>query len=233
MRPSAVLVAPQFMTKEQRARYTTEFKEELAGAINAGKMAFLEGGFKLEALSLPPEDAQLLATRSFHVEQICRWFDMPPEMIGHSPQHGRSTSGTGMEQQMLWFLIFSLRPQLKRIEQAISRSLIRPEERRKLYAEFNVEGLLRADSQGRATLYSVLAQNGLRSRNELRALDNYAPDPNPAADELTAQVNLVPLSQMGQVPPDAAPQQPGKVQATMPTPMDGGRVSIPSDTTVH
>ncbi|MBD9571745.1 phage portal protein [Ensifer sp. ENS08] len=167
------------------------------GSLNAGKVMPLPHGFDFAGISMNPEDAQLLQTRRFHVEEICRWFRVPPFMIGHTE---KSTSwGTGLEQQMIGFLTFSLRPYLTRIEQAIKKQLIGPSERSTIFAEFNLEGLLRADSQGRAALLSALGQNGFLTRNEGRALDNRAP--MPGGDMLTVQSNLLPLDQLGRQDP--------------------------------
>lgn len=196
MRPSAVMIAPTYLTTQQRAD-SKAYVEGFTGSLNAGRVPLLEGGWDIKTLSLPPDDAQLLATRSFQVAQICRWFDVPPVMIGHME---KSTAwGTGLEQMMLWFLTFSLRPHLKRIEQAIGKTLLKPAEQQRNYAEFNLDGLLRADSAARAALYSVYAQNGLRTRNEIRALDNLPP--LPGGDDLTVQSNLLPIDRLGEVPP--------------------------------
>jgi HK97 family phage portal protein len=219
MRPSAVMLAPTYLTPNQRAD-ADAFLERYTGAINAGKVPLLEGGWTLKEMQLPPEDAQLLATRSFQVEQICRWFDVPPAMIGHMD---KSTSwGTGLEQMTLWFLTFSLRHHLKRIEQAISKSLLSLVEQGTHYAEFNVEGLLRADSKGRSELYAVLARNGLRTRNELRAYDNLPPLPD--GDDLTVEVGLIPVQLLGKVAKTVheAPLDPGfKPPAAVPTSKEG------------
>lgn len=191
MRPSGYLAIDKFLTREQRTD-TRELVQDFSGSQNTGKVPVLEGGIKFTQLQMPPEDMQLLETRSFHVEQICRWFDVPPIMIGHME---KSTAwGTGMEQMMLWFLTFSLRPHLKRIEHVISKSLLGPTEQA-LYAEFNVEGLMRADSRARAELYSKYAQNGLMTRNEIRALENLGP--LDGGDELTVQSNLLPIKDLG------------------------------------
>ncbi len=179
-------------TPEQRKDLLNLFNEFM-GSLNAGKIMPLPHGFDFSSISMNPEDAQLLQTRRFHVEEICRWFRVPPFMIGHTE---KSTSwGTGLEQQMIGFLTFSLRPYLTRIEQAIKKQLIDPVDRASLYAEFNLEGLLRADSQGRAALLSALGQNGYITRNEGRALDNRPP--MPGGDVLTVQSNLLPLDQLG------------------------------------
>lgn len=185
--------------KADQRKQLQELFQKFAGSPNAGKMMALEGGMKWVPLGLSPEDSQLLMTRAFNVEEICRWFRVPPFMVGHTE---KSTSwGTGLEQQMIGFLTFSLRPYLTRIEQAVKKQLIAPADRGKLFAEFNLEGLLRADSQGRAQLYSTYAQNGISTRNEIRARENMAP--MDGGNDLTVQSNLVPLAMLGQLQPRA------------------------------
>jgi HK97 family phage portal protein len=199
-------------TKEQRAEMMELF-DRFMGSRNAGKVMPLPHGFDFASISMNPEDAQLLQTRRFHVEEICRWFRVPPFMIGHTEKS--SSWGTGLEQQMIGFLTFSLRPYLTRIEQAIKKQLIPITERANLYAEFNLDGLLRADSQGRAALLSALGQNGFLTRNEGRALDNRPP--MPGGDVLTVQSNLVPLEQLGKVPATPTPDAPLQTPAPTPT----------------
>jgi HK97 family phage portal protein len=193
MRPSLVMTSPTYLNEAQRKR-KNEWVEEFSGSINAGRVPLLEGGWKLDKLSVPPEDAQLLATRGFHVEQICRWFDVPPVMIGHT--QAATAWGSGMEQMMLWYLQFSLRPLLKKIEQVITKSLLLPQDRQKHYAEFNVESLLRTDSAARANLYASLVDHGVKTRNEVRAQENLPP--RPEANDLTVQAAMLPLQLLGE-----------------------------------
>jgi HK97 family phage portal protein len=157
-----------------------------------------------------PEDAQMLETRKFNIEEICRWFRVPPFMIGHTE---KSTSwGTGLEQQMIGFLTFALRPYLTRIEQAIKRSLIPAEERDSVFAEFKVDGLLRADSAARWSTYQIAVMNGIMTRNEVRGLENLPP--HDSADDLTVQSQNVPL---GTEPtPQPIPGQPPKLSLVAP-----------------
>jgi len=97
---------------------------------------------------------------------------------------------------MIGFLTFSLRPWLTRIEQSISKDLLRPEERGRIFAQFEVEGLLRADSAARSAYLAAMTQNGLMTRDEARAYDNRAPMGGNAA-KLTVQSNPVPIDQLG------------------------------------
>lgn len=184
----------RILTPDQRA----DFRKNLAGitgAINAGNSPLLEGGMSADTLSINPKDAQLLESRGFSVEEICRWFRVPPFMVGHSE---KSTSwGTGIEQQMIGFLTFTLAPWLKRIEQAISKDLLAPTERARFYPKFAVEGLLRADSAGRSTFYAALVNNGILTRDEVRELEDREPMGGNAA-ALTVQSAMTTLDSIGQ-----------------------------------
>jgi HK97 family phage portal protein len=201
MRPSTVLSAPTYLTPDQRKR-KEEWINEYTGAINNGRVPLIEGGWKLDTLSIPPEDAQLLASRQFDIEEISRWFHVPPPMIGHT--QAATAWGSGLEQMLLWFLQFCLRPQLKRIEARITKSLIAPGERRTVYAEFNVEGLLRADSNTRARLYATMVDHGLMTHNEVRALENHPP--MAGADDLFINAALIPMQLAGEFVRGRAPK---------------------------
>jgi HK97 family phage portal protein len=191
-----VLSTDQILKTEQRDQLKTSMVTQFSGAVNSGKTMVLEAGMKYQQVSMNPEDAQLLATRAFNVEEICRWFRVPPFMVGHSE---KTTSwGTGIEQQMIGFLTFALRPWLTRIEQAVRKSLLTPKEQKQYFAEFNVEGLLRADSGARAAYLAQMTQNGLMTRNEARAYDNRSP--LPGGDALTVQSNLLPIDMLGRNP---------------------------------
>jgi hypothetical protein len=132
-------------------------------------------------------------------------------LVGHASA-GQTMWGSGIEQIMLGWLTLSLDPLLINIEQAVSKQLLSPVDRLTVFAEYKREGLLRADSAGRAALMASLGQNGYLTRNEGRALDNRAP--MPGGDVLTVQSNLVPLDQLGQTP--ARPVQPAPGEPMVP-----------------
>lgn len=194
MKLGGVLSTDQILKKDQREDIRGDMAAQFAGAANTGKTMVLEAGMKYQQIAMTPEDAQMLQTRAFNVEEICRWFRVPPWMVGHT---SNSTSwGTGMEQQMIGFLTFTLLPWMKRIEQSINRRLLRPEERRTFYAKFNPEGLLRADSAARAQFYSSMTQNGIYTRDDCRLKENMPPMGGNAG-VLTVQSNMLPIDQLG------------------------------------
>lgn len=180
----------QFLTPKQR----TEFKQNVYGSIERGEMPLLEGGTSAETLGIKPGDAQLLESRSYSVEAICRWFRVDPSLVGHGSKD--SNWGTGLEQKMIWFLTFTLGPWLKRIEQSISKDLLTPAERIRYYPKFSVEGLLRADSAARAAFYSAMVNNGILTRDEVRELEDRPPMGGNAA-VLTVQSAMTTLDSVG------------------------------------
>lgn len=177
---------------EQREEFR-EYVKTLSGAMNAGRSPVLEQGVSAETIGLDPADAQLLESRSYSVEEVCRFFGVPPILIGHGDK--QSSWPTSTEAQKDLFLTLALRPVLKRIEEAIYKHLLEPPERRFFYARFNLEGLLRANSADRAAMYASAGQNGWMTRNEIRALEDMAP--MDGGDELTVQTNLTTLQNLG------------------------------------
>lgn len=199
--PTVAFKTELIVKKEQREEFR-ENMAEVSGAINAGKSPILEGGMSAEAIGIDPKDAQLLESRAFSIEEICRWFRIPPHMVGHSQ---KSTSwGTGIEQQMIGFLTFTLRTWLKRIEEHIYKDLFSFADKDRYYAEYSVEGLLRADSNGRADFLEKMTRSGLMTLNEGRAKENLPPkDGN--ADVLMVNSATQPIDSLG-IQNEQAPQ---------------------------
>lgn len=98
---------------------------------------------------------------------------------------------------MIGFLTFTLGPWLRRIEQSISKDLMTPAERMRFYPKFAVEGLLRADSAGRAAFYAAMVNNGILTRDEVRELEDREPMGGNAA-VLTVQSAMTTLDALGQ-----------------------------------
>lgn len=191
--PTVAFTLDKLLTKTQRDEFRANLTE-IKGALNAGQSPLLEGGMDAKTIGIDPKDAQLLESRQFSVEEVCRWFKVDPSMVGHGT--AVSNWGTGLEQKTLAFLTFTMSPHLKRIEQAINNSLLTPVEQMRYYAEFSFEGLLRADSAGRAAFFSVMVNNGILTRDEVREFENM-PRRGGNADVLTVQSAMVPLDFIG------------------------------------
>ena len=184
MRPGGIFNIPHRLTETQREEIYEKietFKNDRNGGI-----LVTEVGEEFKGISINPEDAQLLSSRSWSVEEICRWFGVPPYLVGYTE---KSTSwGTGIDQQNQSYLTYTILPRIRKIEQSIERCLMSADERRKYFVRFNYEGLLRADSKTRAEVHQIEVRNGIRSRNEVRALENI--DPYVGGDVFTIESNL-------------------------------------------
>src|SRR4029077_19301907 len=156
-----------------------------------------------EAITMKPMDVELLASRQFAVEDICRWFGTPPVLVGHAAA-GVTSWGSGIEQILTGWKALTLRPYVRRIEQAVAQQLIPPTDRARVYLKIDTEDLLGADSAARSSLYATYAQNGVLTRNEIRAREDLAP--MEGGDKLTVQSNLIPIDKLGQTA--AAPAVP-------------------------
>ncbi|HDW3275916.1 TPA: phage portal protein [Enterobacter asburiae] len=189
LQSSGFLTAEQALNEEQRERLR-EYMAKFTGSKNAGKIMVLEGGLKYQGVTMNPEDAQMLESRSFSIEEICRWFRVPPFMVGHTTK--QSSWASSLEGMNLQFLTHTLRPLLVNIEQEIGRCLLDSDD--EVFAEFSVEGLLRADSAGRAAYYTSALQNGWMSRNDVRRLENMPPIEG--GDIYTVQLNLTQLKNL-------------------------------------
>jgi HK97 family phage portal protein len=195
IRTSLALAAEHDLQPEQIEELARRIEEKWAGAMNAGRPLVLNSGLKAVQLSMNADDAQLLESRGFTVEEVCRFFGVPPFMVGH---HEKTTSwGSGVEQAVLGFQKFTMAPRLKRVEQALMKQLLTPADRAAgIRIEFNVEGLLRAASKERADFYTAAINAGWMSRNEVRRKENLPPIDG--GDKITVQMQQVPLGGQAQ-----------------------------------
>jgi HK97 family phage portal protein len=191
-RASGIVTMDANLTDKQRDSIRAHVKT----VSESGGVYVLEKGAGFESLRFNPVDAELLNSRSFSVETICRWFSVPPVMIGHGDK--QSSWPTSTEAQGALFIRYVLRACVLGIEQGVRRSLLMPVERARYFGEFSLEGLLRGDSATRSAFYSTALQNGWMTRNEVRRLENLPPVEG--GDVLTVQSNLVPLDQLGKAP---------------------------------
>lgn len=176
VRASGALIAEKDLTKDQMDTAQERLDEKHAGAMNAGRPLILNNGLKWQNLTINPADAEMLESRKFSITDICRIFEVDPHLVGHT--EGNTTLGSSMSDQTLSLMKFKMRKRLKRIEGALEKQLLTRQDRRNgVSIEFNVEGFLRADSDGRASFYEKMTRIGAMTINEVRALEGLRPVP--------------------------------------------------------
>ena len=132
MQASGILSGDTTLTQKQREDLRASLTAFM-GSQNAGKIMVAEAGLKYQGITMNPEAAQMLESRSFNVEEMCRWFRVPPFMVGHMDK--QSSWASSVEAQNLHFLTNSLRPLLVNIEQEITRCLIGEADADEFFAE--------------------------------------------------------------------------------------------------
>ena len=190
--PSGVLEHPGILKDPERVR--DSWNAAYSGSSNSHKVAVLEEGMKYTPISISPNEAQFLETRKFQINEIARIFRIPPHMVGDLD---RSTF-SNIENMSMEFVKYTLDPWVIRWEQSLARSLFTPEEKKKYFFRFNVEGLLRGDYQSRMNGYAIARQNGWMSANDIRELENLDKIPAEEGGDLyLVNGNMLPLKQAG------------------------------------
>jgi HK97 family phage portal protein len=190
--PKILSVGDRVMTEEQRQQVEANFKEIAGGPVKK-RLWILEAGFAAHDIGVSPQDAETMASRKFQVSELARFFGVPPHLVGDVE---KSTSwGSGIEQQNLGFLQYTLQPYISRWENGITRWLLKPGDVGRYHAEHNLDGLLRGDSASRAAFMKAMSETGIRTINELRRLDNYPP--LPGGDVAMRQAQYTPITDLG------------------------------------
>lgn len=188
---------PKTLNLEGHKKLESSLNEQYAGLGKSHRMMVLEEGMDVVKIGINPEEAQFLETRKFQLNEICRFFRVPPHLVSDTAP---STSwGTGIEQQNIGYLTFTIQPWLTRWEQTGHMKLMTEEDRKTYFIEHLVVGLLRADSAARATYFKERFYLGSLSPNDIREKENENPSDEPNADKLFVQANMVPIDMAGKV----------------------------------
>jgi HK97 family phage portal protein len=166
-KPSGVLSMDKFLTPEQRDLVRNKFYNLAAGAEE--RLMVLEGGMKFDAISLSPQDIELLASRQFQISEVCRWYGVPSVMINDTSSS--TVWGSGIEQIVSGFYKLTLRPLMEKIEASILINLMNPNDAQRHEVEFDFNALTRSDLKTRFDSYRVGIYGGFMTPNEARRLE--------------------------------------------------------------
>ncbi|MBY0620814.1 phage portal protein [Sphingomonas ursincola] len=167
--PSGVIKSPAPLTLDQMSMLRDQFNSRYSGAKNAGKTLVLDAGLEWMAAQISPEDAELLETRKFGVEEICRLFQVPPPLV----QDYSHNTFTNSETAGRWFAMFCLAPWARKIEAEFARSVFPtggPFE-----MEMDLSGFLRGDPATRWNAHAIALANKVLDPDEVRQLEGWNP----------------------------------------------------------
>ena len=183
---SGVIEVPGAMKDEQLRHMREAFAERHQGSANAYKPFILENAAKWTQVSTDPEKSQLNDARLFNVEDVARWFRVPPHKVGSLAR----ASFSNIESQAIEYVVDTLMSWLTRWEQEIRRKLFLPSESG-FFAEHIVNGLLRGDAAARSAYYNTRFMIGTLSQNDIRELENENPIEE-GGDTYYVPLNMVP-----------------------------------------
>jgi HK97 family phage portal protein len=176
---SGILTTDQALPDEATAEaLKARWKAKIAGVARSHEVAVLDRGAKFEPVSINPEDAQMLATRQFSIQEIARLFGVPPFLLADSS--GSTSWGSGLQTFGEMFVRFTLTTWLSRVEQRFSAHLLpRGQE-----ARFVTDALLRGSATERATYYQTMNAIGALTVDEIRDREDLPPMPDDEEEQL-------------------------------------------------
>lgn len=205
-KPSGVLSFDRLLTKEQRASVRENFATLTTGTDD--RLLVIEQGMKFDAVSMSPQDIELLASRKHQIDEIARWFGVPSILINQN--EGSTTLGSSTAEIISGFYKLNLRPYLERIEASVKTWLFTPDEANQYEFEFDFEGLLRSDLKSRLEGYRTAVAGTILTPNEVRRIEGWPRVEG--GDVLLSQVNMTPIDKLGLQAPGGTPNGTQTVQ---------------------
>ena len=178
----------------------TQIKRRLAAAIKTREPLVFGSDWEFNPVRVPTDEAQFINSQRMTATQIAAIYGIPPERIGG--ERGTSLTYATQEQEEIGFITSTLRPWMVRLEQAFA-TLLPPG----VYVRFNADAMLRVDALTRRKIFQIDRAIGLRSIDELRALEELPPLPGGAGQDYAPLAAVI-----------AEANQPEPVAATAPVP---------------
>ncbi len=217
--PSGVLEYPGMLGDVQYKRLKEDWIEKKKGPENAHKPMILEHGMKWTATSVDPQKSMLIEGKQFSVEEICRWFGVPP----HKIQHLLHATFSNIEHSSIEFVRDALQPWACRLEQEGDIKFFRQDRAPWKKTKINLKPLTQGDAKSRADANAINRQNGIMTANEIRATEGLD-DIGPEGDVLLVQSNLTTVERLMNPPEPPAPALPpggdGSSEGGEPAPAD-------------
>lgn len=206
IQPSGMLVAPQGAKLSPAAKDALE--EEIdrrhKGSGKKNRVLIVDQGMQFTKFTDTPEAAQFIDTRQHQIEEICRWFGVPP----HKVMHLLRSTFSNIEHQSIEVVVDSITPWVLRMEQEADFKFF-GQNRQGFFTKLDLKGLLRGDFKSRQEGLQIMRRNGVINANDWARLEDMD-EIGPAGDMYIVEGNMSPLDQLGRKPEPA--QVPAQIQ---------------------
>jgi HK97 family phage portal protein len=195
--PSGIVKMKKPLSPEGLGKLRAEFGELYGGPRNQNSIAVLDNEMDWQSISTVPEQAQFIQTQQHLIDEVCRWFGVPPHKIYHLLR----ATFSNIEHQSIEVVVDSVMPWAKRFEDEANYKLF-GNNRGKLYSDIDIRELLRGDTAARMAYYAGLRNIGAVNVNEIRhaeGMNGIGPD----GDKYTLQSGMTTLEKIGEDPAPA------------------------------
>lgn len=197
-KPSAIINVSPRISKDGFDRFKAQFTQDNTGRYNAGKPIFADKDTEYKQMQMSPEDLATIDTRRYQIADISRFFGVPLHLLNETD---KATSwGSGLSEQTLAFLIYTMDPELARAEAELNYKLFSNSD---YYCEFDRDALMAMDPLKSAQVAQAEIASGTLLINERRRHKNRPPVGN--GDQPLINSTNVPLAKI--FAPGAQPAQ--------------------------
>lgn len=206
-KPPGILYYEGTQTPDQKAENQKAWKNDM----ETGRTPVLSGRWKFDPIILSPDEAQYIETEGLTDRKICGIYRVPPVFI----QDFQRATFSNAEQSDLIFVKHTITPLIRVMEQEINMKMFSEREKKNTYYKFNLNGLLRGDTQARAAFYKAMRDIGGMNGNEIREREDM--NGYEGGEEYTIQSANIPVDQLrtfyeSKVAPTAQSPMNGKVK---------------------
>jgi len=159
------------ITEEQSQNIVDRLKKDFAGSQNAGKFSIIPYGGTWQKMTFNAQESQLIESRKWNEETVARLFGGAPLVVklGLGQQNSTYASSSAFLDE---YFNTTLLPYTTAIEQTITRDLIAPSDRSRLYAKHSADIILRGSPEDRAKTNQIKIQSFQMTPNEARQLED-------------------------------------------------------------
>lgn len=208
--PAGVVTMKKALNPEGLAALKAEFKNVYSGAKNAGKTAFLDNDMEYKPLTVDPDKGQFIETNQFLIDEVCRWFGVPP----HKIYKLMNATFSNIEHQSIEVVTDSLKPWAKRFEDEAKYKLLSDRASLRQTNRINLKGLLAGDTKTRLEWYRGMREIGVLSADDILDLEDMPLiGKKKGGEKLTMQAQYTTLEKIGEDAPKPVAPAPGRPPA--------------------
>jgi HK97 family phage portal protein len=180
------------LSPSAETKFKEKFEQMSSGLNNANRISMLPIGYQYQSMALKMTDAQFLENSRFTIQQLTAAFGIKPHQVNDQSKTSYASSSEANRE----FHVDTLLSILTMYEQELTYKLFLDSEiSAGYYTKFNADVILRGDQKSRYEAYTMALQNGFKTPNEVRNMEE---DPTKdGADELLINGNMIPVKDAG------------------------------------